>query len=795
MIDFDSLQDDSLNAPVKSEPTGDLKGRAPAFDSLVDDEEKYGSLGQQAITGLEGAAQGVIGPLAPAAERFLGVPTQDIRARAETNPITHGVGEAVGFGGSLLAGAGEAKIVGSLGEMAAKAAGVGLEGASTISKIASHGIQTGAEMAALQASDEVSKMILQDPNQSLGTAAINVGLSGLMGGVGGAAIGTISPLWKASVEKMGVPKLLDDAKAQYRFRQALPSGDVPTAITEELTGRMGEVDALREQMSNLKGSALERAMPEMTAENSAKIDAQVQDISNTMTKSIDKASDNAYLKGAVPKLQQDFQEFLEKVTDPNASFSDKFDAIDSLKRSQQAKARYNLTAEDTALGSFTKSTARDLRLALEDSQVWGEAAEVQKKVNSAIKASIDAEKDAASKFTSKMLGDRVADPNKVNTLVNQSLKGKAGLKTDIMRNYLDNTQALADTINEIHTSAGLEAPIRLTPTAALDHTLGRSSPGTTLGNWLYDKGLASVAGHVGGEAIGAGLGSLVGHPIMGALAGEKMLAPAITSIAKPLMETASHSEAFKGSLEYVLSVMKGERLLNKATQNFFKAGFEVLPPRMIPDMASREKLEKSIEYASNPENAMKIGGNLGHYLPAHATAAGATAATAINHLKSLKPVKAQASPLDKPAPINKMKQQQYQRALSISQQPLMILQYAKNGTLQNQDISTLQQIYPNLHAKMVDQVYQNMVKTLADGHDIPYKQRQSLSLLMGKPMDSTLTTQSMQAIMAANAPKTPQQAPQSQKKPSRATANSMQKTNKMYATPDQARAASRTTNG
>lgn len=821
-MDFDSLQDDSLANGEK--PKGVTQPTSPgSFDSLEDDQDKYGSTGQQLGAATEGFARGLLSrPVVAGAESVLshaGVPhltPEEQAGRESGNPFLSGASEVGGFtlpaiaslGSSSLAKLGiegavpaikaaskftQAGVLGEFGEAVGKLSGLGGEGSSLISKIAASGVKTGAEMAALQASDEAAKVINQDPNQSLGTAAINIGLSGILGGAGGSVLGAVSPLWKAGVEKAGIPKLIDEAKAQYGFRQALPNGgDVPAAITDELNTRLSEVDNLRTQMSNLKGASLERAMPEVTPDNTAKIDSQIEDISNAMTNSIEKASDNAYLKGAVPKLAQDFQDFLEVVTKPESTYAQKFEAIDNLKRSQQAKGNYNLTAEDSALGKFTKGTARDLRIALEDPKVWGEAAVVQSKVNSAIKASIDAEKDAVGKFTAKSAveGGRVVDPTKINTLVNQSLKGKAGLKTNVIHNYLENTQELADTINKIHTNAGLEAPIRISPTPALDHTLGRSSAGTTLGNWLFDKGLASVVGHSVADATGAGLGSLIGHPMLGAIAGERLLAPAFTSIAKPLLENASRSEAFKASLDYAVNVLRGERVLNQATENLFKSGAEIIPFKLMPNATSREALEKSLKYASNPDDSMKIGGEVAHYMPDHATAAAMTSANAVRYFASLKPKQIQNSPMDKPSPVDKFKQAQYNRQLDIAQQPLLVLQYAKKGTLQPQDVNTLNVVYPGLIKKIASKLQEQIVHTLAGGGHISYKQKASLSLLTGQPLVSTLMPQTMQAIMMANAPMVPPPQPAGKKKSvSQSTASTMSKTNKMYETPAQAREA------
>lgn len=784
---------------------------APTWEGTEDLQAKYGTTGQKILTGLEGVSSGLISkPLTNAAELSMGLTTpQDIRARQEANPVLSGGSEAAGFGLGAFLGTGEASALEHIGSAVAPAgealtrlaslgaldaAGPLSRGASTISKIASAGIKTGAEMAALQSGDELSKTITQDPGQSIGTAALNIGLAGVIGGAGGAALGTVSPLWKASMEKIGVPKILDDAKAQYSFRQSLPSGDVPAEITDELGNRLNEVDNMRTQMGALKGKSLERAMPEVTEENTAKINAQIQNISEAMTQNIAKASDNAYLKGAVPKLTQDFQDFLEVATNPEASYADKFDAIDDLKRAQQKKANYNLTAEDSALGDFTKDTARDLRLKLEDPSVWGDAARVQQKVNAAIKSSIDAEKDAVGKFTQKsaLEGGRVVDPNKVQTLVNQSLKGKAGLRADFIGDYLKQTDNLADTINKIHTDAGLDAPVRLTPAPALNHTLGtKASAGTTLGNWLYEKGLATAAGNTAGGAIGAGLGALIGHPAIGAVIGEKMLAPVLTSIAKPLLEGASNSEAFKASLNYAVDVLKGQRILATATKNLFRSG-EVIAKDLMPNVESRMMLERSLAGMQDPQAALNVGGSIGHYLPGHATAAATTAATAQNLLQSLKPKQPPVRPMDKAPPPDKGAQAKYERQLDIAQQPLVALQHAKNGTLQAQDVQTLKTIYPQLYGKIVSKTLDELSTAKANGTHIPYHRMQSLSLLLGTPLDSTATQPVVASILGANGNLGTQPAPQKSPKVSQSTAKTQEKVNHMYATPAQSRLSGRT---
>lgn len=227
------IPEDQFQAAPPAAHIAQASGFIPE-DQFESSEEAYGTPGQMAKTALEGAAEGVLGPIAPAAERLMGVKAEDIRGRHEENPITHGVGQAVGLGGSMLApGLGVAGVMGKAGEaavhaipaisegmeaikvaemgvQAAKSAGKGLQEAELALKAAkattplsfkvgASAVTQAAEMAVLQGSDEVSKLILQDPDASAQSAIANIGLAAALGaGTGSFLTGAVSPLWEAT---------------------------------------------------------------------------------------------------------------------------------------------------------------------------------------------------------------------------------------------------------------------------------------------------------------------------------------------------------------------------------------------------------------------------------------------------------------------------------------------------------------------------------------------------------------------------------------------------------------------
>lgn len=768
------------------------------------DSEKYGSLGQQAKAGLEGLAEGVLGPIAPLVEtRVLGVDPEAMRGRKEENPWTHGVAQAVGFTGSMFTGVGEGALVAHAGEAATKALGLGLEGAGALSKIGSGATRAATEMALLQAGDETSKMIEQDPEQSLGSAAANVGLAGILGVVGGGAIGAISPLWKATVgDRAG--QFLEDLKGRINYRLNTP--DLVHVAGDELATYHKNLKEMADEVygaTGLKQRDIAKAVP---AELNDKIMEQAANNAEKLQATIDKmeADSYRYPKRLVENLKEDYNQWLQQAANPEATPIDIFNATQELKQTVQGYSKFEKmiapTAEEYKFVQQSKSLAHGLRSDLEDSAVWGKAADRQKEINKAFSQFLPALKDFESKFTSKIGGEPVVDMTKVQTLKNQTGKPSGNTRRTMLQNFLDSAEKYRATIAESHSNLGLENPFPNTSLSATHGFLGELSPGAIVADKLIDKGLANVAGQTVGGGIGAGVGSLLGHPAIGFLAGEHAIGPLMTSIlpsiVKPMMENPTFSEGLKAAADYGISVIKGEKLFNQASKNFFRSGSELLPERYMPSDRGRLLLEKSLsEQEEDPQRSFGVGGNVAHYLPDHGTQIAATAAIATNYLNSLKPKPIPTGGiLDSKAAIPAGEKANYNRALDIAQQPLIVLKHIKEGTLLPQDITTLKTIFPGAYQKMVDQLTHQMTEHLASGGVIPYKQRLGLSMFLGQPVDSTLSSQSMINIMTSASPPPRENVPTQKKSGGQATATARNKVAKGFMTPSQAAEARKIAN-
>lgn len=209
--------------------SGGFKLASPQEVDEITRKEKFESTGQQIITGLEGAASAATFGLSSGIEKALGVDPADILARREINPGVHALGQAAGVAGTALipglGGMSAAKALTGAGEMGAAA--LGLTGANVASKIGSSATKAAIEGMVFQGGDEVSKMLLKDPNQSLETAVTNIGLSGLVGGGIGGAVGSVSPLWKATAgPKVG--EILETIQKRVNGQAA----ELPDAVME-----------------------------------------------------------------------------------------------------------------------------------------------------------------------------------------------------------------------------------------------------------------------------------------------------------------------------------------------------------------------------------------------------------------------------------------------------------------------------------------------------------------------------------------------------------------------------------
>lgn len=787
MSDFDSMVDDSaMSAPIASnQPT---TSSTNDFDAMTDDSAVHETPGEVAKTAAEGAAEGILGPVASYIEKNLfHTKASDIAARKEANPVTHALGQVTGLGASMFTGLGEGALMEQAGKLAGEATGLGkaAEAGSLAAKVGQEAANQAAQMSILQGSDEVSKMILNDPDVTAQSAMANVGMAAALGGVTGAALGAISPLWKSSKSSGAVSKFLEDAKGEWKFRQE--NGDIVESAVKELQDIHGNMENMRNR--GVKSELLDKALPKITEENTNKINSHIQDISDKVSASIQDMKNNLKTKGSAHNIEQDLIDFQQKVTNPSADYINKFKAEDDLKRTLDGYVNYKNLQEIPVFAEQAKKLADFIRPGLENAEIWGGAGELQKIQNSNISKLYDTTKDIMSQFTTKTAAEgSVFNPDKVKTFFNQVEKGKGKVKQGIIENYLKSVEDHINDTNKAFTDKGLEAPFAHTSTSVLSRFTESPTAGRKLIGTLIDKELDKVGGKTAGGAVGSVLGGLLGHPGIGFLAGEHALGPMFTSVLSGLTKTITESptaaKAFKSTLDFAMAAAKGQKVFNSASVNVFKPGAQVLATHLIPDSASRDKLDRVVtNMQKNPDKMTKLdNGNIGGYLPNHQTSLTKASSQAVQYLQTLKPQPHIISPLDKPVPPQPVEIARYNRALDIAQQPAIVLQHAKDGTLQASDIADIHNMYPALYQQMQQKLTNEMINRHADAEPIPYRTRIGIALFLGQPVDKTMEPES---IIAAQPQ--PKAAPQQGQQPAkgRKGMTSLGKSNKSYMTPSQ----------
>ena len=193
--------------------------------------------------------------------------------------------------------------------------------------------------------------------------------------------------------------------------------------------------------------------------------------------------------------------------------------------------------------------------------------------------------------------------------------------------------------------------------------------------------------------------------------------------------------------------------------------------------------EKLADHLSNLHNA------LDGIAPEIAPHVYSTAGNAISFLNNKLPFAGNELPQDSlPEPSRAQKEAWLNLHDAISD-PIGILDHVNKGTLTSHHLEALHNVYPDLHQEMSQKIVEKLGDLNLKNRKIPYSKRISLTKFLGVPIDSTLTPESMQAIIKSASPNTGPAAQEVQKpkKASGTELGQIQKVTDLYKTPDQAR--------
>lgn len=792
------------------------------------EQAEYGTGSQQLKAGLEGAGRGVGSVAFTAAEKAFGVKEKDILAREHANPGTAALAEVSSLvGSSILTGGATAPLraaklatIGGLAEhvgagiankLLPKAALAGAEAVTKIPVLRQMGraaVQMGIENAVITAGDETSRMILHDPETTASSAMMNVGLSGMLGGVLGGAVGAVSPLFKAS-KSADLGKLADDFLSRKDFHANNP--DLSATLVDNIQNVhdsfLKGADVAYER-GGLKAEEIGKLLPKTEAALDKSFE-MASGIHGEMSKVINSLEESGANKSLVNDLKNSFSTYETKALE-GVEGKDIFKIHDSINELKQDIGKMS-KMEKGSIANFSEGKALEkvrsfgtgLKDSLENSEVWGKAADLQKNINEAYSGVLGVKNKTGplnqlrQTFMQKVGEDFRVDPSKVDKYLKQIGNSKADIPQSKVVNFLDSSDTFHKAIDNIYTKNGLENPISRVSTETMRATTGKLEPGAKLFDWLINKGLGEGAG----GAMGAAAGHKIGLGWVGGMLGAHALGPMINSvlpgIVTKLANTAANGTGLRAALDYGIQAAKGQTMLSKVTKSVFKAiGQEAVEKGVA--IRDNEKLDKKVkDYGINPDKLQSLGVDLSHYMPDHTTALASITAGAIKYLNQIRPNDSKASPLDNKPVVNRVAKLDYNRALNIAQDPMAVIKNINTGTINQRDVVHFKAMYPALYENARSKIMSDMTDHLTKNDNIPYRVKIGLSVFLGTPLDSTMT---QAGIAAAQPQHVPEQQPSQVgipnsgmgKPPPAASMKGMSKLPSLYQTDNQKREASRT---
>ena len=764
-------------APDASPPPG-----AIPVEQFQSEEDAYDTPVQQAKAIVEGLGKGLAGALFTKGEKLLGVNPKEVEKRAEAHPIFHYGAEAVGLiapaiisGGvsaearagleaaelapeaistaSKLAEFTQAGMLGRAGTAAAEA--LGLKGAAATA------VKLGTENALLAAGDELSKSINNNPD-TIQTAAINVGLSGLLGVGAGYGLGKVSELWKAKVGPEA-DKFVQDfqSRLQAHASDTIPTADaVHTELAQEFANVNDAIEGLR-GAGGLKAQDIGKLLP---LELDPKMYEQAADVLSKAKTVLDKAAaEPGIYTGARFSALNDYANRLEStLAEKELSPQKIFTALDDFKKGIGDLKKWSPFSPEIEKpgAALVGDLYHTVRTGLEDSSIWEKAGERQAAINKLFTDHIPASNDFQRAFTEKVGGDSVVSPGKVQTLINGLGKPNAEIKLEKLANYLHANDTLYDELGKIHANLGIENPFQRPGLANTRAILNDITPGMKAADFVRLNAL-NIASEGAAGAAGGALGHLTGIPgagyigsIFGHYAFKPLMRTIMPSLIRPIMQAGVSGEGLRAAFDGVGAVIRGESMANMAAKALFQTGMQATLNDLNPPKYKLDKLQEKVSEAS-PSNMLSNPSALGHYLPQHASAASSTAQNALNYLQQNQPKPTKNGILDREIPPNASQVAAYKQTLAIAEQPLLVFSKIKAGTLTGKDVLDLKNLYPALYPRLVQKVTEQMTEHLAKQDSVPLRMRMGLSVFMGQPIDSTFTPNAMMAAQMTYLPKPP----------------------------------------
>jgi hypothetical protein len=275
---------------------------------------------------------------------------------------------------------------------------------------------------------------------------------------------------------------------------------------------------------------------------------------------------------------------------------------------------------------------------------------------------------------------------------------------------------------------------------------------------------------------------------------------------------ATNPQGLAAALDHADSMWKGNNLMQKQVNQLFTTG-RVAAQVPFENSKSKEKIKKFIEDGTiNEQLKNSINNSAQPQAPGYAEGGVVSSApqqqTSLDALSSVLPDQAAmmataksrvaaylntVRPPTNPAKLpfdeeqkNPERERSYEKALTIADKPLSIMNEVKNGTIEPEHIRHMKQMWPEIHDQLSKKITDKLTQSrFAEEKMPPYHVRQAMSMFLGTPLDSAMTPSGIQAAQSVFAAQKAASMPMPQTKSKKDTSK-MGDMSKQYATGSQA---------
>ncbi len=757
--------------------------QAAEFVHKDEQAKQYGTPLEQVKTAAEGALSGATFGLSDAAETGLGISTPEaMKARAETNPWTHGIATAGGIGtAALLSGGltGEAEALGGAGRALAPAAEMGaadylptnlvsrlgkfvtksatptVAADSMLGRIGQKAVASGAgsavEGAFYGAGQAVHEHALGDPQDLADSIVAHVGLGTLLGAGVGLPVGAAAGLGSGILSKLA--GAADDAGDRASW------GEKVKEWADDFVGERGlkAAGAIQNNISKLERTvgpddarAIGREMFDLGLVGGFKTKAQTLELAKALKADVGPkmsdllaAADEAATPKQMPNVAKIFREVREG----------------ALAKVQENPGLVNVANQfgdllDRWEAKFTEQAAVEK----EAVKILGMPAEVAERL-----------KDRASLVDLHDMRQQVDDLIPWGKEPADKAYGRA-LRS--LRRRV--STAIDDGIESAGADVGEWKDLnRKFQVASVAQDFAQKGMQRAAGNNLVP--LTSILGAVGGAEVAGPLGALAsGIASYGAKNfGSGLLGSGVRAAQQAIEGTAPETVAALAALERTAQSVNAS--IDSAASTLVRAGAKAANISRAEVAAGLAKshgfgyAQSAAEFAKHAAQIRTLaadpaaaqaaiqqqGAPLYEHAPDTTTALGATSARAVSYLNSQLPPDIKPGPLSPVLPHSREAIATYQVKQNAVDRPTSLIKQAAAGTLTQDAVDAVATVHPTILNKMRSAV----IAAIAKHPNVPYHVIPSISLLMGQDMDGSESVSMIAGNQAAYARTAPSAKP------------------------------------